>query len=264
MRIAVLVKPVPDPTTWSELHLDENKTVIRQGARFIINPLDKHALELALQFKDKYGGLVIAFSMAPPDAKDCLMGVLALGVDEAYLLTDPAFKGSDTLATARVLSAALQKEGLFDLIVCGAESADGSTAQVGPQTAVLMGSPFASFVDEADIQEQRLVVTADYGSYRQKMTLELPTLISVTRKINRPRTATLMGIMAASGKSLRCLTAEDLPDLDLSGIGLNGSTTKMGKFRQSPKRTRQMLAGSTAEKAQELIDILRSAGKGMQ
>ncbi|MGE5404175.1 MAG: electron transfer flavoprotein subunit beta/FixA family protein, partial [Candidatus Saccharibacteria bacterium] len=213
--------------------------------------------------KEKYNAHVVTFSMAPADARESIMGALAMGADEAYLLSDASFRGSDTLATSRVLSAALKNTGLFDLIICGVESADGSTAQVGPQTAVLMGLPFATFVEEAEIQDQRLQVTADYVSFRQKMALELPALITITRKINTPRTATLMGIMAASGKPLHVWSAQDIPGLDLTEVGLSGSPTTMGNFRQLTQRRLKMIEGTTEEKANKLAQLLFSGGRGL-
>ncbi|MBU2699573.1 electron transfer flavoprotein alpha/beta subunit, partial [Sporomusaceae bacterium BoRhaA] len=137
MEMVVCVKQVPDTT---EVKIDPvTNTLVRQGVPSIVNPFDKNALEAALQLKEKNGGKVTVVSMGPPQAKDALKECLAMGADEAYLVSDRAFGGADTLATSYTLAAALKKLGKFDLILCGKQAIDGDTAQVGPEMAEHLG-----------------------------------------------------------------------------------------------------------------------------
>src|SRR6056297_553406 len=133
MKIIVCVKQVPDTT---EVKIDsETNTLIRKGVPSIVNPFDRNALEAAVQLKEEHGGTVIVLSMGPPQAKDALKECLSVGADEAYLVSDKAFSGADTLATSYTLAAAIKKIGNYDLIICGKQAIDGDTAQVGPEIA---------------------------------------------------------------------------------------------------------------------------------
>ncbi|HKL42959.1 MAG TPA: electron transfer flavoprotein subunit beta/FixA family protein, partial [Clostridia bacterium] len=133
MNIIVCIKQVPNT---NEVKIDPKKgTLIREGVPSIINPEDKHGLEEAIRLKEKVGGKVTVLTMGPPQAKVALKEALAMGADEAILVSDRAFAGSDTLATSYVLSKAIEKIGVFDIIFCGRQAIDGDTAQVGPQIA---------------------------------------------------------------------------------------------------------------------------------
>ena len=152
MRTVVCVKPVPDPKHWNRLELDpKTKTLIRKGIPGTINPLDRNALELALTLRDNEGGEVLVVTMAPPDAKPVLNEALAMGADRAVLLSDLAFAGADTLATAYVLSAGIKKLEEVDLVVCGDQTIDGGTAQVSAQVAEFLGVPNVMHVTAVDV-----------------------------------------------------------------------------------------------------------------
>lgn len=138
---------------------------------------------------------------------------------------------------------------------------DGSTAQVGPQCAVFLGLPFATFVEKAWLEDEMIYVTVNYGVWRQTMRCRLPALITVNREINQPRAATAMGIIAAASKPLHVVSADDLRELDPAQTGLDGSPTRMGAFRQMEPRSLRLLEGSMVEKAAELAMIL-IAGPG--
>ena len=142
MNIVVCVKPAPDPKRWDSIQLDPvTKALRREGIPGVLGPLDKRALEEGLRIKEEHGGKVVTMAMAPPAARDNLVEALAMGADEAYLLSDRAFAGSDTWATSLVLSRGVQKLGGFDLVICGEWSLDGSTGQVGAQLAEFLGIP---------------------------------------------------------------------------------------------------------------------------
>ncbi|MGD9083250.1 MAG: electron transfer flavoprotein subunit beta/FixA family protein, partial [Desulfobacterales bacterium] len=160
-RMIVCVKPVPDPKAWDRLQMDPvSKTLIREGIPSVINPLDKHAVEAALEVKDRFGAEVVLLSMAPSDAQPVLREVLSMGADRAVLLSDKVFAGSDTLATARILAQGIRNIGEFDLIFCGNFTLDGSTAQVPSQVAEFLDIPNVMHICDMDIlNTQRLLLT---------------------------------------------------------------------------------------------------------
>jgi len=227
LHIIVCVKPVPDSSSKVEFN-KKTKTISRENVNTIINPLDKNALEAALQLKESCGGKVTVLAMAPPFTETLLREVLALGADEAILLTDKAFAGSDTYATSYILAQGVKKIGNFDLIIAGAASIDGNTAQVGPQLAEHLDLPHVCFVTSINRTGDalpELISKIEEGS----MTVEvkLPALITVTREINEPRQLNLFGLMAAAGKTL---TVFNLPDLGIENalVGEKGSPTRIG------------------------------------
>ena len=224
----VCVKPVPDFSAQPMEFDRQTKTVKRENVPTIINPLDKNALEAALRLKESYGGKVTALAMAPPLAADLLREVLAYGADEAVLLSDRAFAGSDTLATSYVLAQGIrQKIGPFDLILAGAASADGGTAQVGPQLAELLDIPHVSFATAlARTGEDTLEAAAKTEEGAVRLELRLPALVTVTREINEPRTLALFGIAAAAAKPLRVFGAADL-EIEEARAGERGSPTRI-------------------------------------
>ena len=162
MKIFVCIKQVPGI---SEVKIDpETNTLIREGIPSIMNPHDKHGVELALEIKDKGGGEIIALSMGPPQAEEVLREALSMGADEAYLLTDRAFAGADTLATSHTLALAIQKvmeDGGKDdpyLVICGVQAIDGDTAQVGPEMAEELGIPQITYVLDFKLEGEKVIV----------------------------------------------------------------------------------------------------------
>lgn len=261
-RVIVCVKPVPDPKAWDRLRLDSvTKTLIREGIPSIINPLDKHALEAALEIKDAQGAEVVLLSMAPAASLPVIREALAMGADRAVLLSDKAFAGSDTLATARVLAAAIRRLGPFDLICCGNYTLDGSTAQVPSQIAELLGIPNIMHVSQIEFREAgRLLVTQKIEQGYVKLAAEPPLLLSFTRDANKPRYITFPGILAAEKREIAIWTNADL-NLDESRIGLKGSPTQMADLLVR-KKTRQgrRLEGSPEEMAHLLADKMHQLG----
>ena len=165
MNIIVCVKQVPDTT---QIRLNpETKTLVRDGVENILNPYDAEALETALILKDKYGAKVTVVTMGPPQAKDILKDAIALGADDAYLLTDRVVAGSDTLATSMALAALVKNLGEYDLILCGREAADGCTAQVGPEMAEHLGIPQVTSALKVEFTDGRFVVERETENWAE-------------------------------------------------------------------------------------------------
>jgi len=261
-RIIVCVKPVPDPKTWDRLRLDPvTKTLMREEIPSIINPLDKHALEAALEIKDTQSAEVVLLSMAPDSSLPVLREALALGADRAVLLSDRGFAGSDTLATSRILAEAIRRLAPFDLIFCGNFTLDGSTAQVPSQIGELLGIPNIMHVSHLEFGDSgRLVVTQKIEHGYVKLAAEPPVLLSFTKEANTPRYRTFLEIMAAETREIAIWTNADL-NLDEALIGLKGSPTQMADLLLRPK-TRQglRLTGNPEEIAQRLVEKIQQLG----
>ncbi len=257
MKIVVCIKQVPDT---SEVKLNkETNTLIRDGIPSIINPYDRHALEAALLIRDDVGGRVTALSMGPPQAEDSLREAIGLGADEAVLLTDRAFAGSDTLATSRVLSKAIEILGGADLIFCGKQAIDGDTAQVGPEVAEFLGIPHVAYVrkmlsvSDGVIKLERLM---DDGY--DIIETETPVLLTAVKELNIPRLPSLRGKMAAKKAQIKRLSSADL-GLSEAEMGLKGSPTQVNKvFSPEARAQRKELSGTLEEQVTALANELKS------
>ncbi|HOV80741.1 MAG TPA: electron transfer flavoprotein subunit beta/FixA family protein [Bacillota bacterium] len=261
MNIAVCIKPVPDPRFYGNISVDPRTgLLVRKGAPAVINPSDRNAIEAALQLKERHGGRVVLASMAPPDAGEALKEGLAMGADEAFLLSDPAFAGADTLATARVLAAGLNKIGRFDLILTGCESADGGTAHVPSQLGEMIGFPHLNHVQAFYLKGSLLHIEKKTEDGFMEYRCRLPAVLGVTRDINTPRYISLTGVAAAQAKPFTVWGLEDL-GLEPAVTGLTGSPTQPGDLRVSElKRKVEILRGEPEEIAEKMVTILRSAG----
>ena len=261
-RVIVCVKPVPDPKAWDRLQMDPvSKTLIREGIPSVINPLDKHAVEAALEMKDLFGAEVILLSMAPFDAQPVLREVLAMGADRAVLLSDKAFAGSDTLATARILAQGIRNIGEFDLVFCGNFTLDGSTAQVPSQVAEFLDIPNVMHVRNMEIlKPQSLLLTQKIEQGTVKLEAEPPLLLSFTKEANTPRYISFMEILAAEKREIRIWDNTNL-NIDESLIGLKGSPTQMADLLlQSKQRKGIRLTGNPEEIARQLADKIHQLG----
>jgi len=261
-NIAVCIKPVPDPQHYDKITIHPvTKTITREGIPTIINPVDKNALEAALQVREKFGGKVTVITMAPPNAQENLREALAMGADEAVLLSDRAFAGADTLATSYTLAQGLKKTGKFDLVFTGTESADGATSQVPAQ--------LAEWLDMAHLWNVREFTVNDSGEINAKIKIEngsieylvkMPALLAVSRDINKPRYTSIMGVMKAKKKPLSVYGSPDI-ELNPSLIGLTGSPTQPGAiYTPSLGRKGQVVEGTPEEVAARLIPRIRAAG----
>lgn len=230
MNVIVCIKQVPDT---NEVKLNpETGTLIRDGVPSIINPDDKAGLEAALRLKDKHGAKVTVISMGPPQADAALREALAMGADEAVLVTDRAFGGADTWATSSTLASAIRKFP-YDLIITGRQAIDGDTAQVGPQIAEHLKLVNISYAEEIEVKDGYITVKRQYEERYHIIKAKLPCLITALAELNTPRYMTPGRIFDAyRTEEVKTLTRADL-DVEDSNIGLKGSPTRV--FRSFTK-----------------------------
>lgn len=257
MKITVCVKQVPAS---NETRLDPvTGTIIREGMSAILNPFDAYAVEEAARLKARFGGKVTALSMGIPAAEGMLRRVAAVGADQAILLTDRAFAGSDTLATARTLAAAIRKDGVPDLILCGRMATDGDTAQVGPMIAENLNIPHltdVAAIEEAENGQITVRRLTDEGYVRVRV--GLPALITVLKEINVPRLPSISGVLRGEEISVRRWSREDL-GLMPEETGLTGSATRVVKSeRPVITRKAEFLCGTPQEQAKALMERLKN------
>ena len=232
LEIIVTVKQVPDTT---EVEVGEDGNLIREGVDSKMNPYDMYALETALQLKEEYGGHVTVLSMGPPQAEEVIREAFMMGADEGYLLTDIEFAGADTWATAYTLSQGLEvigKRDAYDLIICGEESTDGDTAQVGPQIGEALGIPHVAYVSDLlyeDTDTQKITIEKEMGDTIEVVEFPYPGLITVTKAVNQPRLPSFRLKLENKNKEITHLTFSDLPDNDSTNFGLDGSPTQVEK-----------------------------------
>ena len=243
MRIVVGIKWVPN--TQAVRFDPKTGTLIREGVPSIVNPHDLVAVELALKLRDKYGGEVIAVSMAPPSAMKGLEHVVGMGVDKGVLVTDRVFAGADTLATSFVVAKAIEKIaeeiGPVDLAVFGQETIDSSTAHIGAQTASWLGWPYIYYVTDAELADGKLVVTRQLEDRVERYELQLPAVISVAMKSQKPRPVRLQyKIRAKTEKPFIVWTNKDM-GLDTRCVGLKGSPTIVAKITFTPEVPRKKI-----------------------
>ncbi len=225
MNIVVCLKQVPDT---NEVKIDpKTGTLIREGVPSIINPDDKNALEEALVLKDKVGANVTVISMGPPQAEKALREALAMGADEAILITDRAFAGADTLATSNALAGALRKLE-YDIIFAGRQAIDGDTAQVGPEIAEHLGIPQITYVEKVDVDGKNLKVQRAWEDGYEIIQVGTPVLLTAIKELNEPRYMNVCNIFETFKKDVKIWTANDI-DVDINLLGLNGSPTKVKK-----------------------------------
>jgi len=226
----------------------------------VLGPLDKRALEEGLRLKEKYGGKVTVVAMAPPSARENLIEALAMGADEAYLLSDRTFAGSDTWATSLVLARGIKKIGAFDLIVCGTWSLDGSTGHVGAQLAEFLGTWNVSQVTAVEgLEHNRLRTRSQIERGYRVMATPLPAVITVTHEINTPRFTSLFGVMEAETKPIQTWSAADTGVLP-EEVGFPGSPTQTGEvFLPPARRKAEMLKGDPEEMVKEIVHRIRQA-----
>lgn len=257
MNIIALMKQTPD-TAQLSANMD-GLSLSEDGGPRIVNPWDEYTLETAIQLKETHGGQVTVLCMGKDEAKDALKTALAMGADTAILINDPAIDGSDTLATAKILSAAIRKVGEYDIIVGGRSAIDGNMSAVAVQTAALLDIPQISYVAELlEISPENRTISAVRLLEKSRETVHgpLPAMITVVKEINEPRYPNLIGIRKAS--------RAEIPEWDLAALGLSpeevgtaGShvtwVTEVPPVRESKV---EIIEGTPAEAATKLIDRL--------
>jgi electron transfer flavoprotein beta subunit len=261
MHAIVCIKQVPDT---NEVKMDaERGTLIREGVPSIINPFDMYAIEEGIRLKEAHGGKTTAITMGPPQALEAIKEAVAMGCDEAVLVTDRAFAGADTWATAYTLARAIRKLGDFDVILCGRQAADGDTGQVGPGVATQLGISQLTYVFKIrniDFQARTITVERLVEEGREVVTSTLPCLITVVKDINAPRYPSFLGIRRASKKEYPIWSAETLchdTEADQACFGLIGSPTKVIRVFTPPVREgrcEMMPADNPAQAAELLAD----------
>ena len=258
LHTIVCLKVVPKP---EEVSIDPTSlTLDRSKARSEINPPDMNALEAALKLKESHGGSVSILSMGPPFVERYLRVALAMGADAAYLLSDRAFGGADTLATSYTLAKAVEKIGSYDLILCGEESSDGATAQVPPGLAEWLGASQVTYATQVAIQRRGWQLRASReikGGY-EVLSLPLPAVVSLKLGVNEPRFMDFDRLAAVEAQPT--VLVWSLADLgaDESMVGLKGSATIVTGVSEAKtgERRREFLQGSPSERARRLVECL--------
>lgn len=259
MNIVACIKQVPGTT---EVKIDNStNTIVREGVAAIINPFDLYAVEEAVRIKEKTEGKVTALSMGILSVAELLKDTIAVGADEAVLLSDRAFAGSDTLATSYTLAMGIRKIGEFDLIICGKQSADGDTAQVGPSLAEKLGIPHLTMVKKIiEISKKHLLCERLTDDGFEVVELQLPAVITVVKDINTPRLPSIKGKMRAKNAEIKIWNAEDIcADKEL--CGLNGSPTQViSTFIPNFEASTEIIETNANEAARILSGILTDMG----
>ena len=252
MKIIVCVKQVPDA---KDVRLDPvTNTLAREGVASIMNPYDQHALEEAVRLVEKHGGEVTVISMGPPQAEEVLRQSISCGADHAVLITDRAFAGADTWATAYTLEKAVRTLGAFDLIICGKQAIDGDTAQVGPGLAMRFDMPCIACVQKVrEVKGASIVVERMMDDGYDIVETDFPALLTVVKDINEPRVPSLKGKMRAKKAEIKRLSAMDI-GADPSCIGLPGSPTQVMKvFPPQARGEKAVFTGNLDEQIEQLV-----------
>jgi electron transfer flavoprotein beta subunit len=257
MNIIICIKQVPD-TTDVKINPETN-TLVREGVQSIINPFDMYAIEEGLRLKEQFNGKATVVTMGPPQAESALREAISMGIDEAVLVSDRAFAGSDTLATSYTLASAIKKLGEFSVILCGKQASDGDTAQVGPGISTHLDIPQVTYVKKIESIKNGVAVV-------ERMTEEgydivetpLPCLFTVVKEINEPRTPSLKGKMRAKGAKIQLLSAQML-DCEADRLGLKGSPTQVVKIF-SPERRKggEVYQGPVEESVEKVALAIKS------
>lgn len=257
MNVIVCIKQVPN-TTQVRINPETN-TLIREGVESVINPFDMYAIEEGIRIREKHGGKVTVLTMGPPQAESALREAIALGCDDAILLSDRYFAGSDTWATSYVVSQAIKKIGNYDIVLCGKQASDGDTAQVGPGISTFMDIPQVTYVKKIEeINNNIARVERMMEEGYEVIETSLPCLLTVVKEINEPRLASLKGKMRSKKAEITRWTADDL-NCDFDKIGLDGSPTRVVKiFTPPPRKGGVILQGDVPEIVEKLASELKS------
>ncbi len=259
MNIIVCVKQVPST---SQVEVDPITGVLkRDGVSGKLNPYDLFAIETAVEIKEKTENTVVkTISMGPPQAIPSLMETLYMGADEAYLLSDRKFAGADVHATSYALKSGVQKIGGFDLIICGKQTTDGDTAQVGPEMAEMLGIEHTTNVISVDsIEKDSVTVTFNLDDVIQTQKMKLPCLITVEKDANTPRLPSYKRKKAIDKDAVKIITSNDFIDLDENKLGLKGSPTQVERIFPPEKNSdKQIFEESAENSANKIAQILKS------
>lgn len=255
MKILVFVKQVPDT---ENVKLDPvTGNLKREGVASVMNPLDANAIEAAVQLKKKYGATIAAVSMGPNQAVEVLRKALSMGCDEAYLLSDRAFGGADTLATSYVLAKAAEKIGDYDLLLFGRNATDGDTAQTGPATAAQLGIPQITLANSVDVQDGWVICTREREKSLEQIAAKIPALVTICHEAPAPHLPTLLGIKRAYRSEITVWDAEAI-SADKACTGTSGSPSITKKVFEPEKADTSTVFfdGSIEKIAAQIVDVL--------
>lgn len=259
MKFIVCVKLTPDTEQLAEVRPEDVGTD-DLGVTMVLNPWDEFAVEEALQLQERFDGETVVITLGNEDATEALKRAVAMGVEEAILLSDPVFAGSDAWGTAHILAQAIARIGDYSLVLTGKQSVDGNSGLVAPGLAVKLGVPFVSQVAKViEVTEESATVVRALDEGRQTVRVKLPAVISVSKEINEPRYPNFMGIRKASRMQYPATKAKDLPGLQRGQIGEGAALVKWTNLRKPPARTGkcEFIVGATvAEQAALLADKL--------
>ncbi|MDD6043778.1 MAG: electron transfer flavoprotein subunit beta/FixA family protein [Eubacteriaceae bacterium] len=256
MKILVLIKEVPD---MAKVKFDSEKgTVNRKSATAEINPFDESALQCAIDLKETIDAEVVALTMGPPGAMNTLRDVYARGADDCILISDRAFGGSDTLATATALSEGAKKAG-FDLILCGEKSVDGDTAQVGAEVAEMLGIPHCYYADKVELSDTQVTVEIEnLGGKKQIRSMNLPALVGVTKNCAKLKLPTVNAKLNSLENEFLKLTMDDFNDITAEDVGFKGSPTKVSKIEVPGECQREAVILDGKEQLDDFMTMLVS------
>lgn len=259
MNIIVCIKQVPSS---SNVKVDPvTGVLIRDGIESKMNPYDLYALEMALSLREQHGGTVTVVTMGPDAAKAVLMEAIYMGADKGYLISDRRFAGADVLATSYTISSAIAALGDYDLILCGKQTTDGDTAQVGAEMAEFLGLPHYANVHTISLTpEGQLACVCELGDTILTANLVMPCLLCADGEINTPRLPSYKRKCAAAGQTdlITVLSLQDFKDTDPSHYGLTGSPTQVERIFPPEKNNEHVfLEGDGAQLASELFTLLQ-------
>ena len=258
MNILVCVKQVPGS---SAVEVDPVTGVLkRNGIQSKINPYDLYAIETALSLAEKFGGTVESITMGPPQAKVAIEETVCMGVSCGTVLSDRKFAGADVLATAYTLSQGIAKSGEYDLIICGKQTTDGDTAQVGAEVAEYLGiSNISNVLSVDDIKDGKVYVTANLDNKIVKQSIVLPCLLSVDGDINTPRLPSYKLKKELKDDAVKFLSFADFDDQNADNYGLTGSATQVERIFPPEKNTEKYdIDGNSEEQANKLFELMNN------
>lgn len=261
LKIAICIKSVPDPEQSDNIALDPvTKTLIRSDVDAVINPADLSAIEFGIRLKETYGGTITLISMGPPSVDKQLRSGLSYGADRAVLLSDRAFGGADSLATAYTLAEGIRKAGPFDLVLLGEESSDGATAHVPSQVGELLDLPHLIGCTECTVlSDEKVKVKRKTDLWITELEVEMPAVLAVSRNSVKVRTPNVRDIFSAKKKKLDVFSISDFPEIDTKAIGLHGSATQNGELHEvSFGRKAKEISGTPEEIADEIKLLLQT------
>lgn len=257
MKILVCIKQVPGS---NNVEVDPVTGVLkRDGVKSKMNPYDLYGLELGLLLVEKYGGMLQTITMGPPQAKEVVLEAICIGADGGTVITDRKFAGADVLATAYTISQGIRKMGDFDIIICGKQTTDGDTAQVGAEVAEFLNIPnVANVLAVEDVVDGKVILTASLDEKNVKMSVKMPCLISADGDINSPRLPSFKVKQGLADDVVNFITFDDFADKNPDNYGLSGSATQVERiFPPEKNKEKCAITGNANEQAESLFSLIR-------